>query len=236
MIILCILSSQTDWGKHMEQQVPEIPVLLGLTAPLQGKKWTLDRDELLIGRAPECDVVVPDRQVSRYHARVRRSSSGYLLEDLASKNGTHLNGTPVAEPVLLHDGDVLQVALAATLTFVVTEATLPLPAPTAAEVGLGRLRLDLQAHRVFVGDRELEPPLSPPQYRLLELLYRSQSRVVPREEVIRQVWPEADEAGVSEQAIDALIRRLRDRLATADPSHEYIVTVRGHGFRLQNPV
>ena len=41
--------------------------------------------------------------------------------------------------------------------------------------------------------------------------------------------------GVSEQAIDALVRRLRDRLAEVDGSHQYIVTVRGHGFKLDNP-
>ncbi len=38
--------------------------------------------------------------------------------------------------------------------------------------------------------------------------------------------------GVSEQAIDALVRRLRDRIAELDPKHQYIITVRGHGFRL----
>ncbi|MFZ4813533.1 MAG: winged helix-turn-helix domain-containing protein, partial [Phototrophicaceae bacterium] len=38
--------------------------------------------------------------------------------------------------------------------------------------------------------------------------------------------------GVSEQAIDALVRRLRDRLAEVDPDTQYIVTMRGHGFRL----
>jgi DNA-binding response OmpR family regulator len=46
------------------------------------------------------------------------------------------------------------------------------------------------------------------------------------------VWPEAVEEGVSEQAIDALVRRLRDRLAELGKDREYVVTVRGHGFRL----
>ncbi len=40
---------------------------------------------------------------------------------------------------------------------------------------------------------------------------------------------------ISEQALDALVRRLRDRIAHVDSSHEYIVTVRGHGLRLENP-
>jgi DNA-binding response OmpR family regulator len=48
------------------------------------------------------------------------------------------------------------------------------------------------------------------------------------------VWSEEEALGVSEQAIDALVRRLRDRIAAVDPDHAYIVTVRGHGFRFDN--
>ena len=40
----------------------------------------------------------------------------------------------------------------------------------------------------------------------------------------------------SEQAIDDLIRRLRERLTDVDPDYNYVVTVRGHGFRLDNPI
>ena len=56
--------------------------------------------------------------------------------------------------------------------------------------------------------------------------------MVSRDEIVGAGWPEAVGDGVSEQAIDALIRRLRDRLAEADSEHDYILTVRGHGFRL----
>jgi len=37
---------------------------------------------------------------------------------------------------------------------------------------------------------------------------------------------------MSEQAIDALMCRLRDRIAEIDTERQYIITVRGHGFRL----
>jgi len=51
---------------------------------------------------------------------------------------------------------------------------------------------------------------------------------------VEYVWGEEEALGVSEQAIDALVRRLRERIAAIDPGHKYIVTVRGHGFRLEN--
>ncbi len=98
-----------------------------------------------------------------------------------------------------------------------------------------RLTLDQNARRVFVGQQEVTPPLSLPQYRLLQMLVESAGAVCTREQVIDAVWPEAVGEGVSEQAIDALVRRLRDRLAEVDPNHQYVVTVRGHGFRLDNP-
>jgi DNA-binding response OmpR family regulator len=39
---------------------------------------------------------------------------------------------------------------------------------------------------------------------------------------------------VTEQAFDALVRRLRERINQIDPDYDYIVTVRGHGLRLVN--
>ncbi len=56
-----------------------------------------------------------------------------------------------------------------------------------------------------------------------------------RAALVAEVWGEDQTVGVSDQALDALIRRLRDRIAVLDPTHQYINTVRGHGLRLDNP-
>ena len=214
----------------------ELPVLIAQTGKLSGSRWVLEGDQILIGRGPECDLVIADRQVSRQHARIRRTGTGYSLEDLASKNGTHLNGVPIEQEVPLQDGDVIQIALVLRLVFVGTEDTIPLHREGLTPVGLGRLRMDPQAHRVWVGRSEIDPPLSPPQYRLLELMIQNSDRVVAREEIVEQVWPDSAGEGVSDQAIDALVRRLRERLMEFDPGHPYVLTVRGHGFRLNNPI
>jgi hypothetical protein len=216
-----------------ESLLGETPYLIAQSGPLQGERWVLQRDRLLIGRGAECDIVVPDRQISRQHARLNRTADGVQVEDLGSKNGTHVNGVRIEAPTTLQDGDVVQVAFSLELVFVAHDATLPLEGTAFGRVG--RLRMDPRSHQVWLGGVEISPPLSAPQYRLLEVLYRQPSRVVPREEVIAHVWPEAAVAGVSEQAVDALVRRLRDRLAELDPDGSYVVTVRGHGFRLENP-
>jgi DNA-binding response OmpR family regulator len=220
----------------MKDEIGEYPVLIAHTGKLDGGRWPLDSEELIIGRGKDSDLVVPDRQVSRHHARIRRTVRGYLLEDLGSKNGTHLNGIEVTDGVLLQDGDEIQIALALKLIFVGIEATIPLRSADLSQLGLGRLRMDPQAHRVWIGEAEIEPPLSPPQFRLLSLLYDNPDRAVTRDQIVANVWPDSAGEGVSEQAIDALVRRLRERLSEVDDEHSYVTTVRGHGFRLDNPV
>ena len=155
----------------------------------------------------------------------------YFLQDLGSKNGTHLNGEQVTGTVPLQDGDEIQIALCVKLVFVGTDATLPLTfdPPTRH----GALTIDESQRSVYIKGELLSPPLSLAQFRLLQLLYEGDGAVRSREEIIEVVWPGTDGIGVSEQAIDALVRRLRDRLAEVD-DYNYIVTVRGHGFRLDN--
>lgn len=213
----------------------EAPFLIAPEGDLKGTRWPLVNSTFLIGRGEDCDIVLLDRQVSRHHARIKRTADGYVIEDLSSKNHTHLNGVRIESVIVLQDGDEIQVALAVKLNFIGSEATLPLSVDEAIRFGIGRLRMEIQAHRVWVNEQEIDPPLSPPQFRLLELLYKS-SGVVTRDEIASHVWPGTDGIGVSDQAIDALVRRLRDRIFVVDSECKYVITVRGHGFRLENPI
>jgi hypothetical protein len=209
----------------------EMAILLVLEGPRPGHRIPVDGPELTIGRHEECGLVIPDRQVSRKHARIWQEGGHYVIEDLESKNGTFVNGQELTGPRALQDGDEIQIALCCRLAFVAADATVP----TLAQETPRGLRLDLETKRVSIGGRELDPPLSLPQYRLLELLYQDPGRVYSREQVVEAVWPEENRDGISEQAIDALARRLRERLTEADPTKaQYVVTVRGHGFRLEN--
>jgi pSer/pThr/pTyr-binding forkhead associated (FHA) protein len=210
-----------------------VPILVVKDGQLSGKRWPLNKPSLTIGRGEDCDIVLPDRQVSRQHIKILHDAQGFAVEDLGSKNGTYLNGLPVQGIARLQDGDEIQIALSVRLLFVGAEATLPLTSEMV-KINSPGLRLIKSQHQVWVSGKPIDPPLSISQYRLLDLLWERKSKVVTREEVIAAVWPESDEAGITEQAIDALVRRLRDRLAELDPEHEYLVTVRGHGFRLDD--
>jgi pSer/pThr/pTyr-binding forkhead associated (FHA) protein len=220
----------------MERKSEDIPLLVAQEGLLNGQRWAL-RGRLIIGRDASCDIVVADRQVSRRHARITPTSNGILLEDLGSKNGTNRNGEVLTDPVILLDGDSIQIALAQTFLYLSSDATLPLDGELVypSSVRPGRLRVDKRSHRVWISDQEVTPPLSMSQFKMLELLYEHQGRVVSRQQLIEVVWGTEEAIQVTEQALDAMVRRLRERLADTDKTHEYIVTVRGHGLRLDNP-
>ncbi len=217
--------------EKMESHAGESAMLVLKRGSDSGRVWPLSKEHTItIGRNDDCDIVLPDRQVSRQHAQIEWVDGAYEVRDLDSKNGTHVNGQDCSDPLGLQDGDEIQIALRFKLAFVDAGAT----APLSLEGTEHGLRLDKETRQVWVGGAQIEPPLSLHQFRLLDALWMAGGSVISREEVIESVWPEASGEGVSEQAIDALVRRLRERLSESDAEHQYIVTVRGHGFRLDN--
>lgn len=193
--------------------------------------WPLNRAKpFTIGRSPHCDIVLDDRQVSRYHARISWHNDCYYVEDLGSKNGTEVNGEKRLVPAALHDGDEFLVGIEHRLLFVDDGAT----APLTIMPNLRGLTIDEDTRSVYVNQVVLDPPLSLPQYQLLMKLWNNQGKIVSRDDIVDAVWPDESFEGISEQAIDALVRRLRERIGEVDPDGHYVVTVRGHGFRLEN--
>ncbi|MFN8413093.1 MAG: winged helix-turn-helix domain-containing protein [Anaerolineales bacterium] len=215
----------------MMDHTEDFPILVAQDGPLKGERWQLSHT-LMVGRDPTCEISIQDRQVSRFHARITPTPEGVMVEDLGSKNGTNHNGTEVAGPVMLQDGDMLGIALAQQFLFLTSDATMPL---VEGSIRNGRLMMDQKSRRVWVNQQQVNPPLSAQQFKLLWMLYENNGQVISRADLVSTVWGEDQMAGVSDQALDALVRRLRDRLAALDPTHQYIDTVRGHGVRLDNP-
>jgi len=79
--------------------------VLGALTFSDGRRVELTEKPVSIGRLPECDVALPDPNVSRRHAEVRRHGSDFILVDLGSTNGTKVNGTWVSGERKLNDGD-----------------------------------------------------------------------------------------------------------------------------------
>ncbi len=212
----------------------ENPVVVAMQGPLAGRRWEI-QDELIIGREPDCGIQIDDRQVSRHHARLIHRNGKVELEDLASKNGTFLSGKPISDPATLTDSDIFQIAIIYKFVYYCSDATMPMDDLVLPSEHAGnRLLVEEKSRRVWVLGKELTPPLSAPQFRLLAELVTHSGRVISRNDLVHTIWADEEAEGVSEQALDALIRRLRDRLGELDHDHNYIVTVRGHGLRFND--
>lgn len=97
-------------------------------------------------------------------------------------------------------------------------------------VEFGRLRVDREAHRVWVDGEEVE--LTALEFKLLLALYDHRNRVRTRSALLDQVWD--IHAEITTRTVDTHVKRLREKLG---PAGEYIETVRGVGYRFaESPV
>jgi hypothetical protein len=73
-----------------------------------GSQFRITGARVILGRAPDCDIVVTDQSVSRTHSELIKIEDGFLLKDLKSSNGVYVNGKKVAEHFLA-SGDVFTI-------------------------------------------------------------------------------------------------------------------------------
>ncbi len=99
------------------------------TGPSPGMVHDLEEEVIMIGRDVANNVVIPDTEISRQHARLTRSPAGYVLEDLGSTNGTFINGERIAAARVLNPGDLIAFGETVTLTY---DAISPEAAATVA--------------------------------------------------------------------------------------------------------
>lgn len=88
--------------------------------PTPGAAFTLEGDQLNIGRDSTNDVAINDAEISRRHARLTLQGGKYVLEDLGSTNGTFVNGQRLAGPRVLKAGEVVSFGEQIVLVFEVT--------------------------------------------------------------------------------------------------------------------
>ncbi len=97
----------------------------------------------------------------------------------------------------------------------------------AAVVRFGKLSLDHDAHRVWVGEAEID--LTALEFRLLSTFMSRRGRVQSRESLLGDVW--GGDANVTLRTVDTHIKRLREKLGDAAM---YIETLRGVGYRFKH--
>ncbi|WP_116245648.1 response regulator transcription factor [Nocardiopsis sp. FIRDI 009] len=106
-----------------------------------------------------------------------------------------------------------------------SDGTEPLPAALEA----GPVRMDVERHVVTVRGENVQLPLK--EFELLEVLLRNAGRVLTRMQLIDRVWG-ADYVGDT-KTLDVHVKRLRAKIEEDPSSPQYIVTVRGLGYKFE---
>lgn len=208
----------------MSTQESKLIVIAGAN---QGVELPLKDGPCLLGRDPDCDLVLLDNYASRQHCWVEPRGTEWWLRDLGSRNGTLVNNERVSLERLLHDSDLIVIGTT-HIRFSDPEETRVYSASLAK---LPRLLLDHGARTARINGVPLEPPLSLKQWQLIVLLCERRGCVVTKDEIAEGVWPEA-EGNIFDHQIDKLVSRLRARLGLA--GDDLIETIYGVGYRLND--
>lgn len=101
------------------------------------------------------------------------------------------------------------------------------------KIQAGPIRIDT-AGEVWISETKVSPPLSKKEIILLEYLCLEPGRLRSKDEIVAVVYPDEYRTGapVSDDALSALIKRLREHIMKASNGRDYIATVRGKGYRL----
>jgi len=87
------------------------PYVVVLEGPHAGTYFALKDEKSAIGRATECAVRLDDQSVSRHHAELTRTETGWMIRDLGSKNGTFVNGSVVTDYVVIGHKDIIKTGI-----------------------------------------------------------------------------------------------------------------------------
>lgn len=86
----------------------KLPCLIVISGKALGRKYLLDRKQVLVGRGETVQITLDEKTVSRNHAEFYRKNSQIMVKDLQSKNGIYVNNIKVMGSAL-KDGDLIRI-------------------------------------------------------------------------------------------------------------------------------
>ena len=103
---------------------------------------------------------------------------------------------------------------------------------TLSEVEGQKLTLDTERNEILKGEENLTEKLSPSEFRLLKFLLTNPGRVCEKDEIISNVWKDSKTiTGVTDQALDQIIYRLRKKIEEDPNNPRFIQTIKGRGYK-----
>lgn len=171
-------------------------IQIAVVSGLQSVSKTFSTDDIVVGRAPEVEMVLNHPEVSRRHCRLSREGDEWFIEDLGSRHGTVVNGSSLSSRTALQLGDQIRLG-PVTLAFAVGgekgsaiwDAEPAVPAvryqgesveiiPLKADLVFGRGdEVDIDLNDQSVSRRHAKIELGPDGFRLVDLSSKTGSFV-----------------------------------------------------------
>lgn len=157
-----------------------------------------------------------EQQTLRLLAKGLPAGDLQVLEDLVKSNLIQVKNAPQQSNNLIFTIPIFEEFIKTTIPSLIPEKIIYEP----------------DTKEIKKGENVISDLLSPQEYRLLKFLVENQGEVITRDEIIRAVWPEAQVAeGISDEAIDQMVFRLRKKIEDEPNSPKHITTVKGQGWR-----
>src|SRR5437763_1668795 len=86
-----------------------MPSLQILKGPNEGNIIPLEGERFVLGRNPDCAVIIPVTSVSREHAQILRINGRFFIEDKQSRNGTFVNNQAINQRTALKNNDRIRI-------------------------------------------------------------------------------------------------------------------------------
>ena len=197
----------------------------GQTIPLAGRPIT-------IGRRPDNDVVVDESTVSRRHALIMETPTGFVLRDLSSTNGTFVNRERVGiEEYVLKHGDKIRLA-GSEVYFIFRQEGAPTRKMSVDPARTGEMVGDMDESTVDSIAERAMPQLGGKEAELLKLLESKRTTAISREEIARHVWPELLMGSDANHQIERTVELLRAQIEEDPSAPTHLITVGEFGFLL----
>jgi pSer/pThr/pTyr-binding forkhead associated (FHA) protein len=197
--------------------------LVVLSGVLKGHAFWIERQLMLIGRAPECEIRMDESSVSRHHAELKGGAESWMLRDLGSKNGSFIGERSISSFTAICDGDLCRFG-SITLQFFMVQAEISLETNNLNAHGLS-----LDAARMLVLFEDQSVLLTETEFRMLAALMRRPGRVLSSLALMRAAYPR--ESVVAEATIASHLRNLRRKIAQLS-GEEWIRSYYGRGYAL----
>jgi len=97
-----------EFYKDIEEFYEGSPVIIVVKGPSKGARFRIERNEILVGRSVQCDIIIDDVTVSRRHAKISRKGTDLWIYDLNSLNGIYVNKERI-EKARLKNKDEIQI-------------------------------------------------------------------------------------------------------------------------------